>query len=167
MRASGGKQATMMIQPDQQFFDGGRYVWTPERERSVWQTALRVLAQTLKRGKMRRIVMMIGLPGSGKSSYAEAHDERDVVLLDSAFVDKQRRAEVFAVAGKAGVPVVGVWMDTEWEVCDDRNRQKNADQRVPAEMMRRMRAALLAETPSETEGFAEIRRIRTHVPAAA
>jgi predicted kinase len=146
----------MILEPDRSYYDGGRYVWTPERCDAAWAECYRTLRETLARGTVRKVVILVGLPGCGKSWYAREHDAGDVVLFDGLFVDRGRRARVLEIAGAAGVPVEAVWFRTDWETCVARNGQRPADRQVPAATMEGLRQQLAADPPTAAEGFASL-----------
>src|SRR5688572_27855498 len=111
--------------------------------------------------RFEQVIMMIGIPGSGKSSYARAADRENVVVLDSTFVEPERRWQILQMAKQYNVPVMAVWMDTEWDVCVARNAERAEDRRVPVEVMQGMYQRLFDERPREEEGFGEVRRVYT------
>jgi predicted kinase len=156
----------MILNIDQHYYQDGQYVWSPQRQQEVQETSLRLLLQVLQHRKVSQIIMMVGLPGAGKSSYAEVYDRDDVLILDGTFVNPQSRAAFLAAARQAKVPLTAVWMDTDWDVCQARNLQRNPVWRVPERVMAELREELRAHSPMPEEGF-EIRRVRTRLPAAA
>ncbi|MGE5608297.1 MAG: AAA family ATPase [Bacillota bacterium] len=156
----------MILNIDQHYYEGGQYVWSSQRQQAVQEASLRLLLQVLQHRTVSQITMMVGLPGSGKSSYAEVYDRDDVVILDGTFVDPQSRATFLAAARQAKVPLAVVWMDTDWEVCYRRNLQRNPAWRVPEGTMAELRQQLRAHPPTTEEGF-EVRRVHTCLPAAA
>jgi predicted kinase len=149
----------MILEPDQLYDDGGRYVWTQERCDAAWADGYRVLQETLARQTIRKVVILVGLPGCGKSKYARDHDAADVVVFDGLFIDRGRRARVVEIARAAAVPVAAVWFRTAWETCADRNGRRSADRQVPAETMERLRQQLTADPPTTAEGFASLEAV--------
>ena len=151
----------MIIEADQFYYEGGKYVWSPERRRTVWGTCVRLFREAMEERRFEQVIMMIGIPGSGKSSYARAADRENVVVLDSTFVEPERRWQILQMAKQYNVPVMAVWMDTEWDVCVARNAERPEDRRVPVEVMQGMYQRLFDERPREEEGFGEVRRVYT------
>ena len=149
----------MIIESDQQLYENGRYYWAPQRAVAAWSRCLQDLTRALASGKYRLLMLLIGIPGSGKSTYANGHDREDVIIFDGTFVDATRRARVTAVARAAGVPVIAVWLDTDFETCVERNQQRPADRRVPVESMNGMLSRLTSSSPQMEEGFEKIYRI--------
>ena len=146
----------MILEPDQFYYDGGRYAWTQERCDAAWAECYRALAEALARQPVRKVVILVGLPGCGKSRYARQHDADDVVLFDGLFIDRGRRARVVEIARAAGVPVEAVWFQTDWDTCAARNAGRSPDRQVPGATMEHLRGQLAAAPPTEAEGFAAL-----------
>ena len=117
--------------------------------------------EAMEERRFDQVIMLVGIPGSGKSTYAKAADRESVIVLDSTFVEPERRWQVLQIARQYGVPVMAVWMDTEWDVCVARNAGRPEDRRVPVEVMQGMYQRLFDERPREEEGFGEVRRVYT------
>src|SRR2546421_10427877 len=107
----------MIIESDQQLYENGRYYWTPQRAVAAWSRCLQQLTPALASGKYRLLMMLIGIPGSGKSTYASANDRPDVIIFDGTFVDETRRGRVTAGGRWAGGPVGGGWGGTGFGTC--------------------------------------------------
>jgi predicted kinase len=148
----------MIIEPDQLYYEEGHYVWSPERCEAAWEQCYRDLAEALRTRPVRKVVILVGLPGCGKSHWTRAHHEDDVVIFDGLFVQRERRRRVLAIAQEAGVPVEAVWFTTDWAACVDRNGRRSPDRKVPEEALERMRQVLEGDPPTAAEGFAEVRR---------
>src|SRR2546423_15549141 len=99
----------MIIESDQQLYENGRYYWTPQRVVAAWSRCLQQLTPALASGKYRLLMMLIGIPGSGKSTYASANDRPDVVIFDGTFVDAKRRGAGGGGGGGGGGAGVGGW----------------------------------------------------------
>jgi predicted kinase len=150
----------MILEPDHFYYDGGRYVWSQERSEAAWAECYRRLTGALTRQPVRKLIMLVGLPGCGKSRYAREHDAADVVLFDGLFIDPARRRRVVEIARAAGVPVEAVWFRTDWDTCMARNAGRSPDRQVPAAVMEQLREHLAADPPTEAEGFAAL-HVRT------
>jgi predicted kinase len=146
----------MILEPDQFYYDGGRYVWSQERCDAAWADCYRALAEALARQSVRKVVILVGLPGCGKSRYAREHDAADVVVFDGLFIDPARRRRVVETARGAGVPVEAVWFRTDWDTCVTRNAARPHDRQVPAATMEALRERLATDPPTEAEGFASL-----------
>src|SRR5258706_16068903 len=117
----------MIIESDQQLYENGRYYWTPQRAVAAWSRCLQQLTPALASGKYRLLMMLIGIPGSGKSTYASANDRPDVIIFDGTFVDATRRARVTAAARAGGVPGIAGGLGTGFEKWGVRNQPRPAD----------------------------------------
>ena len=122
---------------------------------------MRLFREAMEERRFEQVIMLVGIPGSGKSTYARAADRENVVVLDSTFVEPERRWQILQMARQYNVPVMAVWMDTEWDVCVQRNAKRPEDRRVPVEVMQAMYQRLFDERPREEEGFGEVRRVYT------
>jgi len=149
----------MIVESDQQLYENGRYYWTPQRAVAAWSQCYGQLKSALASGKYKLLMMLIGIPASGKSTYASANDRADIIIFDGTFVDATRRARVTSAARSAGVPVIAVWLDTNFQKCVERNQQRPVDRRVPVESMNVMLHRLNASPPQIEEGFEKIYRI--------
>jgi predicted kinase len=148
----------MIIEPDQGYYDAGQYVWTPERRDAAWEDSFARLRQALAAGGIRKVILLLGVPGSGKSTHARRADADDVVVFDGYFGVRARRARALEIARDAGVPVEAVWIDTPLDECLARNDRRSPDRRVPYEVIRAMAAELTADPPTLAEGFAAVTR---------
>jgi predicted kinase len=151
----------MIIEPDLHVYEGHKYAWSAERRRAAWAASVRLFQQTLEQQRVEQVILMVGIPGAGKSTYARAVDRDDVVVLDSTFVEPERRWQIMQIARQFAVPVMAVWMDTEWDICVKRNAERGEDRRVPIEVMQEMYQSLFDERPREEEGFVDVRRVYT------
>ena len=149
----------MIIEADHHLYQDGQYVWTPQRAVAAWSRCFGQLRGALASCKYRLVLMLIGIPGSGKSTYAREQDRDDIIIFDSTFVDATRRERVVSAARAAKVPITAIWLDTDFSTCLRRNHERPQDRRVPADSMRMMLRRLTSEPPRLDEGFGEIYRI--------
>lgn len=149
----------MIIESDQHLYESGHYYWTPERAVAAWSRCFQQLTRALTSGKYRLLMLLIGIPGSGKSTYAGTHDSPDIIIFDGTFVDATRRSRVTAAARAAGLPAIAVWLDTNFNTCLQRNQQRPPDRQVPLDSMNVMLHRLNSAPPQLEEGFSQIYRI--------
>jgi predicted kinase len=148
----------MIIEPDKHYLENGRYVWSPQRRDAAWARAFADLEKALATGRIRRVILLLGIPGSGKSTWADAHDGDDVVIFDGFFGYRERRTRALEIGAAAKVPVEVVWLEADWDTCVARNARRPEDRRVPEETMAQMRRLLEEDPPTVAEGFTAVRR---------
>lgn len=147
----------------------------------------------------RAVVLMIGLPGSGKSSYlahyglstvstdalrellfGDAADQRAAAqvfgllykilstrleagvahtFIDATNLDAAARKPLVRLAKEAGIPALGIWMDTDVEECRARNQLRGRV--VEIEVIQRFARKL--RLPSTPEGIEHLYRVRGSV----
>jgi predicted kinase len=149
----------MIIEPDQFYYENGVYHWSPERATAAWEKSYALLEQALLAGMIRRVVLLIGLPGSGKSTWSQTADAADTVVFDGFFGYPERRARVLQIARRFGIPVEVVWVTTDLETCIAHNATRPEDRRVPEETIRTMAKQLERCPPVPEEGYARFERI--------
>src|SRR5688572_1405002 len=49
----------VIIEADRFYYEGGRYVWSPERRRAVWGTCVRLFREAMEREHVAQVVMMV------------------------------------------------------------------------------------------------------------
>src|SRR5262249_52381876 len=85
-------ESVMIIEPDPFYSGGGVFTWSPERSEASWEASYRRLQELLVGGAYRKVVILVGLPGCGKSTYTAANDAADVIVFDGLFIPPERRA---------------------------------------------------------------------------
>jgi predicted kinase len=149
----------VIIQPDNHLYQNGHYYWTPERSLASWTRCFNELTATLSTARYRQVLMLIGIPGSGKSTWAAAHDAPDTIIFDGTFVDSLRRQRVIAAAASHHIPVIAIWLDTDLQTCIQRNQQRPPDRQVPTDSISTMLQRLHTSPPTPEEGFTHIYRL--------
>lgn len=143
----------MIISPDHQLYlPDGTYHWTPDRVKQAWADSKQEYARCLASGTFTRVVLLMGIPAAGKSTWLTANHEDDVLYFDATFDLPFKREPYIRLARAVGLPVEIVWLDTPLEVCIERNAARPADRRVPEDTMRAMHAKILSSPPTEAEG---------------
>ena len=146
----------MIISPDSFLYDeGGTYVWSVERVKAAWESAKKryktVLGWPIKPEK---VVLMVGAPASGKSTWLSRNANERVLYFDATFDLPWKRRPYIDIAHSIGVPVEIVWLHTPLEVCIERNAARSEDRRVPVEVVEAMYHKILSAPPDEKEGVA-------------
>ena len=144
----------MIVSPDHHLYlPDGTYHWTPDRVKQAWATAGSLFHQALAWPvKPDAVVLLMGVPAAGKSTWLSEHEDERVLYFDATFDLPWKRKPWIASATKAGVPVEIVWLDTPLEVCIERNATRPECRRVPLFVMRAMHAKILSSPPTEAEG---------------
>ncbi|MES2436507.1 MAG: AAA family ATPase [Patescibacteria group bacterium] len=143
----------MIIEPDQHYYENGKYVWTPEKRAAAWEKCFTVLEQEATSGKFKKIVMLIGIPGAGKSTYTKAHDSESTIIFDGVFVNPKERERAITIAHSTGLPIEGVWLNTPLEICLERNAQRTDDRKVREDHVTMMYENLQKNKPRLEEGY--------------
>lgn len=116
--------------------------------------AERELRQCFYPGKpYTKVIIMVGLPASGKSTWAQAHDDDHTVIYDTCCVTAEYRSRVKLQAGAPRTEIV--WVDTTLGECLRRNQDRLKANRVPENMIRWMASAF--EPPGFHEAHSMIR----------
>jgi predicted kinase len=145
----------MHLNPDHYLQTAAGRVFTAERNAAAWEQLYSDLAAAL-RERPRRIVMVIGVQGAGKSTWTRqwAKAAGDTIYVDSTFATVARRARVVEIAKAAAVPVSVVWVKVSLDTALRRNKLRPTDEIVPDEAVRNV--FRLFEPPSPAEGFDEV-----------
>jgi predicted kinase len=147
-----------VIDPDAFLETEGGRVWTPERNAEAWRAAFATLRGALAAGSVRRVVVVCGLQGAGKSTWIACQEpDPGTVYVDAALPGARHRAPILALARAFSVPAEAVWIRTPLPVALERNLRRPADRQVPEASIRSV--ARLFEPPTVAEGFTAIRVI--------
>jgi predicted kinase len=147
-----------IVSPDSYLYnEEGKYEWSPERVVEAWDKARARLREVLPTA--RKLVLMVGLPCSGKSTWLTRHAEQGVAYFDATLCGARARAELVEVARSMGKPVEVVWLDTPLAVCLARNEARSPDRRVPEDKVEHMHNVLLHNLPRRREGFMWVTRV--------
>lgn len=133
-------------------------VWTPERSQEAWRRAYEALRDALaaEAVERRRVVIVCGLQGAGKSSWIERHASRYApgIFFDAALPGARHRAQIVEIARQCDAKLWAVWINTPLDVALRRNAQRPVDERVPEDAIHSV--AALFEPPTLSEGFEDI-----------
>lgn len=147
-----------IVSPDAHLInEAGQYEWSVPRVQKAWDMARAHLRAVLPEGE--RLVLMVGVPGAGKSTWLDSHGEPGVVYFDATLCGDRARAEFVTLARSMGKPVEVVWLDTPLAVCLARNAARTPDRRVPEAEVRKMADKLGRFPPHVREGFVRVTRV--------
>ena len=154
----------MIFSPDNHLYDlAGRYRWTPPRAKAAWGKTWHQLEDYLGWcPEPKKVVILMGAPGSGKSTWLDRNREHGVVYFDACFDLDWKRANLTRRVWREypGCPVECVWIDTPAHICKERNAARPADRRVPEHAIDKM-VRYISECPpdAEEEGFTRVVRV--------
>jgi len=150
----------MVLSPDHFLYDAdGVYQWSRSAQVGAWQATERRVREMLMDPRYTRLVLLVGVPGAGKSTWLRTGEARDAIYVDATFAIKTHRAPFILLAQQAGKPAEAVFLDTPFEECARRNALRSPDRMVPEITMERFRAQLHGEPPTLEEGFAKVTRV--------
>ena len=148
----------VVVSPDAYLItDSGEYVWTPERVKKAWKDSYAALKRLADDPKYNKLVLMVGVPGAGKSTWIQKNKEPGAIYFDATFTDQRSRRPVIKMGNDGGMDVEAVMMTTPINVCKDRNACRTADRKVPDDVVEKMATRLIGDLPQESEGFSKIR----------
>ena len=149
----------MNLSPDHFLYESdGTYVWTPARVRTGWALTVQKFRELLP--SYSAAVLLIGVPGAGKSTWLRANQQPDVLYVDATFTRGIERQPFIEMAQQMGIPIHAVWIHTAFETCVARNSERPEDRAVDRIKMIQMRDNLEADPPTVTEGFSIVTVVR-------
>lgn len=145
----------MIVRPDDYLLTPeGEYLWTKERAEKAWEEASKAFREALGSGEFSRVVLVMGAPGSGKSTWVERHQKPDVLYFDAVFKGWKSREPYLRLAEQADYYPEVVWLRTSLEVCLERNSKRPPNRKVPEELLRGMWESIRNFPPNPgREGF--------------
>ena len=147
----------MILSPDDFLIrSDGSYDWTPSRVSSAWTMTMERVHEALLDPRYKQLVLLIGVPASGKTSWLRAHARIDSVYVDATFTLPSSRRSFLQLAASLNKPCQAVLLTTPFEECLRRNSLRSSDREVPLERMILFSKQLHSAPPTLSEGFVEI-----------
>jgi hypothetical protein len=153
--------AVAVISPD--YFvhgDDGAYPWTLDRSLWAWSSAKTALNLALADEGTHRLVLLVGLPGSGKTTWLESHQEPGSVYFDATLTRETDRNKLVRMASAYSRPTFAVVLITPFNVCAERNASRNRGRIIAPDVMMRMKRQLLAAPPTSDADLAGVEVVR-------
>jgi len=142
---------TIIVSPDNYLLDAnGVYRWSPSRASQAWEQAYKEFAHHLRSAKSA--LLTVGIPASGKSTWAKAVD-RQQVIFDATSTTLLGRRPLIEMAQEAGVPIEAAVFPITLIKAMRRNAERSEDRRIPYDVFTRMVRQLESEPPTLQEGF--------------
>lgn len=148
----------MIISPDSYLMEDGKYVWSIPRVTAAWDSA-RAAARTALFDwpvKPAKLVLLMGVPASGKTTWLQENEDERCLYIDATFDLPWKRKPWIEMAREAGVPITLVYFRTPLDVCLERNALRSVDRMVPEDVVRAMASKMSSCPPTLEEGFARI-----------
>lgn len=145
------------ISPDSHLYVDGVYSFTQDRARAAWEACYQELDEVLADPQVTRVVLLVGVPASGKSTWvSQQADDPTTVLFDATFAKLDWRTPVVEKVLAAGKQVDAVWVWSPPEVVKERNALRPDDRVIPEDVIEDMFGYLDAEPPTRAEGFSAV-----------
>lgn len=156
-RVSKVQKSTLVVSQDQFRVDEtGVYRFDFETSDKIVTKAKGVWRALLAREDIEGAVLLVGPPGSGKSTWLAHNKQPNTVYFDATNTQKKKRRKLILVAREAGKPISAVAFSTPVEMCEERNATRPPGRRVPHFVVQQMATQLADEPPSEEEGFESV-----------
>ena len=147
----------MVLSPDDFLIrSDGTYDWTPHRVVSAWRETLDRVKGLLEGSRYSTLVLLCGIPATGKSTWLRNHRDTSFLYVDATFTTRASRAPLVSLAASLGKPIDLVFIDTPFEECSRRTLLRPEDRQVPPEKMVKFKTDLEVEPPLIEEGFRSI-----------
>ena len=122
-----------------------------KRSETIRQQAIDRIRYSIEKDQgVRDLVLLVGIPGAGKSTWCKLNDRRDRVIYDACNLTPDRRSEVITAIGSQVLITHGIHMiyiDTPLAVCLQRNAARETP--VPEDLVLWMYETLVPPTPAE------------------
>lgn len=135
--------------------------WTRETVAEAFAACARALRdEVLPDPAVRSVLVLIGLPGAGKSTWVDSQAEDPTrVVYDVVNADRVRRSALARRIVAAGKDAIAVVVDTPIARCLARQLERPIWRRVPDGVIRRYAITLRREPPELAEGWTQIVRV--------
>jgi len=154
----------MIISPDTfRVRPNGYYDSSFEATAAAWDRTFREFRHALDQKNPLRVVLLVGLPGSGKSTWTKHNDHDDHIIIDATLTRKIERAPLIQLAQYQQIDVEALVFLTPMIDCMFRNAERSPDRRVPHNVLARMVENMQTDPVTLEEGFEWIHAVRHKV----
>lgn len=155
-----------IICPDSYLYDDrGQYVFTKPRSKEAWVKAIQELEALLADPRVEKVILLVGIPGVGKSTWvSQQPDDPSVIYFDATFIKPEWRAPIIKVCQDWGIGVEAVWIKAPPSICRERNQSRPPDRKIPDPILTSMYEQVHKTPPQESEGFDKVTIIRNYPP---
>jgi hypothetical protein len=140
--------------------DDGSYPWAEDRVLWAWARTEEALTLALKAKGSHRLMLVVGIPGSGKTTWIKAADEPGTVYLDATLTRRSDRQSWARFADKLNKATYATVLLTPVNECMLRNASRGHDRAIPPQAMLRMKAQLLQNPVTGDDGIREVVVVR-------
>jgi len=157
-----------VVEPDKYRSIGGRYQkGSKKQEREAWGKAFKKLEELLSRNLKMRLYILVGMPCSGKTTWAEegiVSVDRHPVIFDATNLSSTNRYMlVHSLSRFPDLPKVCVFFDTDMEIIRERNRtQRSSDKQISDNDLILMASQMERPDPYEEDWIDELIVVRKH-----
>ncbi|WP_019898864.1 AAA family ATPase [Methylotenera mobilis] len=157
-----------VVSPDMFRVVGGKYrIGSKKQEEDAWGNAYMKLEELLSRKLKMRLYLLVGLPCSGKTTWAvegEVAVDRHPVIWDATNLSSMDRFRlVISLSRFNDLPKTCVFFDTDMEIIRERNRTlRMPDKRVSDDDLTVMRNKLQRPDPYEEVWIDELIVVRSN-----
>lgn len=145
-----------VVRPDD-LLPKGEGRWTTETVPEAFAEAARQLRAHLADPAVRTVIVLVGIPGAGKTTWCAAQPPDDsTVVYDVVNADPKRRAALARRISAAGKVPVAVHLVTPLSLALVRNAERPPWRRVPEAFVRQAAIKLRRDPPKLAEGWARV-----------
>jgi len=163
-----GRLKKHVVSPDNFRTVGGRYKFGSQvHENEAWGQAYKKLEELLSRKLKMRLYILVGLPCSGKSTWAEdgvvATDRHPVIFDATNLTNVDRYRFVHSLSRFTDLPKTCVYFDTDMEIIRERNRTlRTAGKQMTDDDLSMLHSKLEKPDPYEETWIDELIVVRSH-----